>query len=150
MTLLGDAIISVPLGILYDIFCQKLSDIVFASYGPEEKYQNSLTLMFLLGILGIIIAQTLITKNGYKYRVTRQGLVIGGIILIIYSSLINWDKMTDYTKLFVIGIAIGALLIYSFWYFDVEETEPKKSKKITKKNSEELLDELTEEMEEDE
>ena len=115
MGLLWDLVFSIPLGIIYTIFFQKLGDIMFCNLPYNDKYQKYLTFLFLAGVIGIVLAQTIFTYNKtFKNQIIKHGLIIGGIILILYPTLTYWDKMTDETKLLVIGIALGGLLWYSY------------------------------------
>ena len=128
MGFITDLIFSVPLGIIYTLFIQKLSDVLFTSLPYNDKYQKSLILLFIGGIVGIILAQTVFTYNAtYKNNIIKQGLIIGGIILILYSTLTHWDKMINETKLLIIGISLAML----FWYCYRTNNEVK-LKKITK------------------
>lgn len=112
---LAGLIYSIPLGIIYSVFIQKFSDVMFANLPYNDKYQKSSIFLFLAGIIGIVLAQTIFTYNRtFKNEIIKEGLVIGGIILILYPTLTYWDKMTNETKLIVIGIAFGALLWYSY------------------------------------
>jgi hypothetical protein len=137
MILISDAIISIPLGILYYIFADKLGDVLFCSGNQNLCTQKLVIFLFFVGIIGIILTQTLFAKNNsYKSRVVKQGLIIGGIILICYSTLNNWEKLTDLTKLFIIGVAIAGIIWYcskSDEHFTLNVKTSKKDKKKLKK-----------------
>lgn len=106
--ILSNLIYSIPLGIIYSIFIQKFGEMVFTN----QKY---LLFLFLAGVIGIILAQTIFTSNrALKNEIIKQGLIVGGIILILYSILTYWDKMTNETKLIILGIILGFSLWYSY------------------------------------
>lgn len=127
MGLVGDLVFSVPLGIIYTIFFQKLGDVIFPNLSYTDKYQKYLIFLLVAGLVGIILAQTIFTYNKtFKNQIIKHGLIIGGIILLLYPTLTYWNKMTDETKLLVIGIIFGCLL----WYCYYNNKSDKSKKKI--------------------
>lgn len=108
MSLFSDIIISIPFGVIYTIFMQKLSDIVLDEYKGNDKLQKSLTFIFFAGLIAMIIAQTIFMDP--NNRLIKQSLMVGGIICTGYISLTNWEKMTDYTKLFILGLSLGGIV----------------------------------------
>lgn len=110
---LNDLIYSIPLGVIYSLFVQKLCDVIFGDYRYNEKNQKYIMLLFISGVVGIILAKTIFTSNKkFQNKIIKDGLIIGGIILILYTVLSYWDKMTNETKLLIIGVVLGGL----FWY----------------------------------
>lgn len=122
MELITDIIFSIPIGIIYSIFIQKLSEVIFTDLPYNDKCQKSASLIFFAGIIGLVLAQTIFTYNKtFQNKIVKHGLVIGGVILILYSIINYWNKMTDEIKLIIAGIALGSLLWYSYYI-----TRPKK------------------------
>jgi len=138
MSLFSDIIISIPFGVIYTIFMQKLSDIVLDEYKGNEKLQKSLTFIFFAGIIAILIAQTVFSDP--QNRLIKQSLMVGGIICTGYISMTNWEKMTDYTKLFILGLSLGGII----WviYQKQQQKFIKKEIKQTKSRKEEVVDEF--------
>ena len=115
MGLLWDLLFSVPLGIIYAIFFQKLGDIMFSNLSHNDKYQKYSMFLIFTGVIGIMLSQIVFNYyNIQKNKIIKHGLIIGSIILILYPTLVFWDKMTDEMKLFVIGIALGSLIWYCY------------------------------------
>src|SRR5579871_3499905 len=111
MTLFNDLFCAIPLGVIYNLFIYKLSDVLFGETETKEKTQKTLSLLFFAGITALILAQIIFTKSEkYKNKTIQHGLIIGGLILIIYSTFTNWDKMTNETKLIIMAIALVALI----------------------------------------
>jgi len=134
MSLFSDIIISIPFGVIYTIFMQKLSDIVLDEYKGNEKLQKSLTFIFFAGIIAILIAQTVFSDP--QNRLIKQSLMVGGIICTGYISMTNWEKMTDYTKLFILGLSLGGII----WV--IYQKQQQKFIKQTKSRKEEVVDEF--------
>ena len=108
-------IFSVPIGIIYSIFANKLADVLFANAPTNEKYQKSIVLLLFAAVIGIVLAETIFTYNKtLQNTIVKQGLIIGAIILLIYPTLAYWNKMTNETKLIDIGIILGVLLWYCY------------------------------------
>ena len=129
MALLKDIIIAVPIGIIFNVFVQKLASLILYDIPYEEKYQKTIILLFIAGIVGILIAQTMFSKNArYKNRAMRYGLTFGSALLLIYSLITNWDKMDDSTKLVIMGIIMSGLIWYC--YYGDNEKKKKKVKKL--------------------
>lgn len=151
MGLVSDILISVPFGIIYTIFMQKLSDIVLVEYKGNDKLQKSLTFIFFAGLVAMIIAQTVFTES--KNRLIKQSLMVGGIICAGYISMTNWDKMTDYTKLFILGLSLGGIVWIIYQRQNAPQlpsAQPSKPKHKTKSKKEEIADELFDDMSSDE
>ena len=137
MNILSDAIYTVPFGIIYTVFFQKLGDILFANYKDISKLQKNVTLVFFAGIIGLILSQLYFNSKTYRNKIVKQGLVISGIICIFWSSVIHWDKLTDYTKLFLMGISLGGII----WYCSYNKNNSNSNTKM-KKIGEDIIDKI--------
>lgn len=132
MGILKDIAIAVPLGVIYNVFVHKLANISLSGMEYNEKYQKSIIILFVAGIVGIIIAQNIFArKSYYKNRPIRYGMIFGSVLLITYSLITNWDKMDDNTKLVLMGIIMMGLVWYCYYGKDDDK---KKNRKKTEKN----------------
>jgi hypothetical protein len=118
MGLVADLLLSVPLAIIYCVFILKLTDVMYSDLPYNDRWQKSLVTLFIAGVVGIVIARTIFSQNTRtQNKIIRDGLTIGGIILVLYPTLTYWDKMANEGKLVVIGIALGWILWYSYRYY---------------------------------
>lgn len=135
MGFVGDVILSIPFGIIYYFFIDKLMNVVLCDLPYAERYQKSLIFIFVIGLIGLILAFTLFKNNPFfKNRALRFGLILGSALLIFYSIISNWNKMDDTTKIIIFSIMLGLLVCY--YYYNTEEEEGfKKIKKKEEKNN---------------
>lgn len=128
MGLFKDIILSIPIGIIYNFLINKLVNVMFDQMTYTERYQKSLIFMFVIGLIGLVLAFTLFKNHPiFKNRPLRFGLILGSILLIFYSIISNWNRMDDITKIVVFGIVFGLLILYS--YYNGEDNNKKKLKK---------------------
>lgn len=112
---MSDLIYSVPLGITYNFLIQKFADILFADLSVNDRFQKTQVLLIVSGVLGIVLAQTIFTYNKrFKNSIVKKGLIIGGIILILYPGFTSWNKINNETKFLLVGVIFGGLLWYSY------------------------------------
>lgn len=129
-----EIIISFIFAIIYVIFIHKTADVIFTNMNSNDKYQYSLILFISVGIAGIVLAETVFTNNNIlKNIIIKYGLIIGGIILLLYPTLTYWNKMTNQTKLIVAGVALAAIIWYCYKYYYNTDTETKKKLKSKSK-----------------
>jgi H+/Cl- antiporter ClcA len=133
MSFVHDFACGITLGVIYDTFIHKIATVGFGSLPYNERYQKIMCTVFIFGILGIVLAQTLFHKNKkFKNRIVRIGLISGSLSLLFHSTINNWDKLSDNTKLIIYGLIIGGLIWYSYYYY----------KKQKDKENEKLEEEL--------
>lgn len=109
-----DNIIIITIAIVFNMFTHYMASVMFKDYPFQEKYNMSVTLLFICGIMGLVIGKLVINENKYKNNVVSNGLYHGGIILIISGLLLNWNDMNDVIKLTVTACAIIGLIFYSY------------------------------------
>lgn len=99
------------IAIVYNLLVHSIASFTFKDLQYEEKHKNTLLMLVIFGIIGIVISQLIIFKNN-KNSVVGKGLFYGGIILILTALFSNWENMTEEIKLFL----VGAIFIYLIWY----------------------------------
>ncbi len=132
MGLLGDIIISIPIGLTYNVIIHKTGEIFNNDMNYKDKIQRNLLLSFGGGIFGIIMASTLFGRGKYKNRAVRFGLYIGSILLLFHSIGYNWSVMENDTKFIIMIITLAGLIWYTYSHL---ENDKKGSKKITDSDS---------------
>lgn len=122
MGFISDIILSIPFGIIYYFLVDKIVSVSLNDLSYTERYQRSLIYIFVIGLIGLILAFTLFKNNSFfKNGALRYGLIFGSILLIFYSIVSNWYKMDDTTKIIIFSILLGLLIFY--YYYSSEEND---------------------------
>jgi len=125
-----DFFVYIIIAISYNLFIHQISAILYKDLSFEDKFNNSLILLFISGILGIIIAKLILKKEqNYKESPVSIGFCIGGIILILTTIIVNWENMNDEIKLCISCFTFGTIIWYFYNYYN------KKSNNIIIKNN---------------
>lgn len=135
MGIAGDIFLSVPIGITYYFFINKLMILSTNNMPYAERFQRSLIFIFVVGLISLILAFTLFKNNDFfKNRPIRFGLILGSSLLIFYSIISNWGKMDDTTKIIIFSILLFVLIWYSYYSGDDYKVKKKKKTKQKKDN----------------
>ena len=122
-------LLSVPIGIIYNLMVSKISHMITKDDSQKDKIQKNLLISIIGGIVALVLAFYVFGNEQIENKIVKYGLAMGGIILLIYSTVCNWDTLEDMTKLlFLLGILIVAI-IYSYKYIK------NNSQKTNKKNN---------------
>lgn len=128
MGYLLNAIMTVPIGILYNIFITKLSEIMTNSLVYEERIQKHLIFCFIGGLAGYVLAMTIFEKDGILENVSaKYGIALGSTVLILNAMISNWMILQNDTKLFIIGMLFMFSLIVAYKFNNSDE--PNKNNK---------------------
>jgi hypothetical protein len=126
--MLKEIILAIPLGILYSIFTHKIVDTVLSDMAYDTRYQKTILLLFIIGIVGIMIASTIFLSHPYfENTAIRYGLLFGSGLLMFYSLITNWHIMHDDTRFIMLAIVLAGLIWYCY------SGPNKKIKKIRRK-----------------
>ena len=107
-------LLSIPIAIIYNLFISKLAEMMTKNDVLSDKIQKNIIIEIIAGIAAIVLAYTIFNKTKLKNTIVKYGLLLGGIILLIYSMVCNWDSVADVTKLCVIGGALLFIVLYSY------------------------------------
>ena len=131
MGALGDVIVAIPIGVLYNIFFHKIGEIINNECKYDEKIQRNLILTFIGGLIGFILAFTIFsTHKSFSNRAVKYGLYFGSLLLFFHTLVYNWNVIGDDIKLFIVTITMALLICYA--YSNKEEEEEKEIKNILK------------------
>jgi hypothetical protein len=114
MGILGDIVVAVPIGIIYNMTVHKTGEIFNNDINYKDKLQRNLLLSFGGGILGLVLASILFNKGKYKNRAIRFGLYIGSALLLFHSIGYNWSTMENDTKFVIMLVTLAALMWYTY------------------------------------
>jgi hypothetical protein len=141
-----DIILAIPLGIIIYIFIYQIISVINIDLPYGDKFQRSLIMLFITGILLLVLANTFFkTNKTMKNKVMQYGLNISGIILIFYSTFSNWCNMSDVTKVIIFGLILTGFIGYIYRLNKINKKKKKKDKEESKKIADELYDEYQEE-----
>lgn len=137
MTFFKDIMIAILFAIILNIFVHQLAFVLNSNLQYNEKFQRSLIVILIFGILSLVLGNTIFKSNKkYKNKVLRYGLNIGGVFMIIFSTVANWDKMDDVTKLIVFALLLFGIIWYVYRWYEYDKNKKQKfdkSEKIEKK-----------------
>ena len=139
MGFISDVVLAIPFGIIYYFFIDKIISVYLNDLPYTEKYQKSLIYIFVIGLIGLVLAFILFKNNNwFKNRALSYGLIFGSCLLIFYSIITNWNKMDDITKIVVFSILLGLLVCY-YYYSGEESGTSKKTIKKSKKSRKQYI-----------
>lgn len=116
-------LLSIPIGIIYNLMISKLGNMITKDFGQKDRLQKNLIIEIIGGIVALILAFWVFGSKKFENNIVKWGLIFGGGLLLVYSTICNWDTIEDGTKLFsLLGVMIF-MIIYSYKY-----TNNKKSK----------------------
>jgi hypothetical protein len=126
MGILIDAIIALPIGIIYNMLVHQIGEASDGNMEYNEKLQKNLLVTFVGAIVAFMLAYSFFSKGKYKNRSVRFGLYLGTALLILHSIGYNWNILRNDTKIIVMCITLGILIWYTI--VNVSHTEGKKKK----------------------
>ena len=109
-----NVLLAIPIGLLFILFVNKLIEILTHDTVAEARIKKNIIISFIIGIIGILIAWFIFYKSKVKNLGVMLGLMLGSIYLMINSLILNWDKLSNDTKLFMIGTILVALIVISY------------------------------------
>lgn len=133
-----DLLISIPVGVVYNMTIHKTAEIFNSDIDYNNKVQRDLIVTFGGGMLGLIIANFVFCDTcQYKNKPIKYGLVFGTFLLFIHTLFYNWKRLANDTKYVIMLLTLVALIWYIYINFtDKENTPKKKKKKHTKLDNE--------------
>ncbi len=109
--LVRDILLSIPFGLLYVFFINKISELLTSDTIYEEKIRKAIAISFIVVIIGLALAFKVFSGPGkLKNRIIKYSLIFGNGIILINSIVYHWAKLSTDTKALMVGI----LLVMSF------------------------------------
>jgi len=112
--LVRDILISIPVGILYIFFINKLIDLLNKELLYEDKIKRTIAVSFVSVIVGYVLAFKLFSYKKTYNRIAKYSLIIGSTFIFFNSILYQWPQLENDTKLIIIGIAFIVSLMLSY------------------------------------
>jgi hypothetical protein len=115
-------ILSIPIGIIYNLLISKLGTMVTQNSEYKDKIQKNLIIEIIGGIVALTFAFYIFgTGRKFENKIVKYGLTFGGALLLLYSVIYNWDTVEDGTKLFTLFGIMIFIIIYSYKYIGNEK-----------------------------
>jgi hypothetical protein len=103
-----DLILGTFLGVTLNFFVHSLLDSINFDKPYNEKMEQKIVITLVIGVISMIIGYIL-----WDNSVMRNGLLLGGFLLIFYSLVINWNKLDNMAK----TILFGLMLVYIIFHY---------------------------------
>lgn len=137
-----DLLISALIALVYIYIIYKFTIIFYGEPGKLDKdnLQNLMIILFILGFVVLIIAQTVFKNNEkLKNKPVSYGLTFGSFLILSYCIFFNWSNLTEQTKLIIFCIFMAILIWFSYYYYtDDKKTKNKSGIENNSKNNLEI------------
>ena len=110
--LVRDILLSVPFGLLYVFFINKVSELLTSETVYEEKIKKTISISFIVVIVGFILAFKIFSSGKLKNRIIKYTLVFGSCIILLNSIVYHWPELSNDAK----ALMVGVLLLMSFLF----------------------------------
>ena len=112
--LVRDILLSIPLGLLYVFFINKITELLTSNTIYEEKIKKAISISFICVIIGFILSFKLFNHGKFKNRIVKYSLTLGSTIILINSVVYHWPELNTDTKTFMIGLLLLLSFILSY------------------------------------
>lgn len=125
MEFLKDISIGITIAVILYVFILSITTIMTNNETISEKTQKVFIWNFIAGIVLIFMGNTVFNNtNGIKNNAIRYGAILGGCGLMVNSIIMNWDYLSDTTRVVLFGLLLMVIIAYSY-----------RKKKVIKENS---------------
>lgn len=112
--LVRDILISIPLGILYIFFINKLIELLNKDLVYEDKIKRTIAISFVAVIVGYVLAFKLFNYKKTYNRIAKYSLIFGSTFIFLNSIIYQWPQLANDTKLIIVGIAFITSLVLTY------------------------------------
>jgi len=119
-------LLSIPIAIMYNLFISKINHMLTEDLSLREKMQRELVIGVIAGIVALIVAFTVFGNKKMENKIAKYGLILGGVLLLLYSVIYNWDSIENVTKLIVLFTIMVCMIGYSYSYIKKTEDDIQK------------------------
>jgi hypothetical protein len=112
--LVRDILLSIPLGLLYVFFINKITELLTSDTVYENKIRKNIAISFVISIIGIILSLKVFSSGKLKNRIIKYTLIFGNLIILFNTIIYNWPQLSTDTKALFVGIILICGFIYSY------------------------------------
>ena len=106
---------SVPMAIIIYMLTEKMIINLTSENKFHERVQKSFVMGFIIGLVFIALGLTVFNEHSNMDNQSLQLAMYGaGTFLVLNSVFFSWDDLDEGTKIIILGISIGGLVIYSY------------------------------------
>lgn len=128
MEVIKNMFLGLVMALILYILVQSISVSITNGAEFEDKTQKIFIINFIIGIVLIISGNTIFGKRGsMKNKSVQYGVIFGGISLMINTVVMNWDYLSDATRVSLIGL----LLLVVVWYAYYRSNKKEQIEKMT-------------------
>lgn len=109
-------LLSIPIGIIYNLIISKIGNMITDNLPCKDKIKKNLVIEIIGGIVALALAYYVFGSKTFDNKIVRWGLIFGGVMLLVYSLIYNWDEIDDYIKLFIFFSLFFGITFYSYNY----------------------------------
>lgn len=120
-------LLSITNAIMYNIFFNYLSSVVYSDLPFQERQDRTIVTLFFAGIAGILIAAYIVKKNSENddhNSITSTGLKLGGLLLILTALIGSWDSINNDFKVCLAALGLTATM-WMAYNMDMTDTNKK-------------------------
>jgi hypothetical protein len=115
MEFLKDISIGITIAVILYVFILSITTIMTNNETISEKTQKVFIWNFIAGISLIFMGNTVFNNtNGIKNNAMRYGAILGGCGLMVNSIIMNWDYLSDTTRVVLFGLLLMVIIAYSY------------------------------------
>lgn len=107
-------LLSIPIGIIYNLIISKIGNMITDDSTYKDKIKKNLIIEIIGGIVALVLAYYVFGDGLFENKIIKCGLIFGGVLLLVYSLIYNWDEIDDYIKLFLFFTSFFGLSFYSY------------------------------------
>ena len=104
--LVRDILISIPIGILYIYFINKINEIITNDLEYNEKIKKSIMIFFVSVIVSLIIAFKIFGSGRTYNRIIKYALIFSSVYIFTNAILYNWPELQSDSKAMIVGLAL--------------------------------------------
>jgi hypothetical protein len=147
MGYVAEFMIGSTIGIILYILIISISQTLTSTLEFNDKTQKIFIIKFLSALCLLCLAFTSFSYRGkLENRTVKWGLILSGAALSINTMIINWNILSDNTKIILIGLCLSVIV----WYAYQLESKDSDGNKDNNEKYNDKEDEGDEEDEEDE
>ena len=131
MEVIKNMFLGLVMALILYILVQSISVSITNGAEFEDKTQKIFIINFIIGIVLIISGNTIFGKRGsMKNKSVQYGVIFGGISLMINTVVMNWDYLSDATRVSLIGLLVLGGVGYAYYRSSKKEQVEKMTPKV--------------------
>ena len=111
-----DFIIGSTIGLVLYVLIISSSQSITSTLEFSDKIQKEFIIKFLSAICLLCLAFTSLSRGGkLQNNAVKWGLMLSGAALSMNTMIINWDKLSNGTRIILIGSCLSVIIWYAYY-----------------------------------